>query len=409
MDEKKPAFGVKYRRIIKFLTVLIGILLAIFLLEKVNIFPAIEILITSLQALIFGIFFACLLNPLVKGIENLLTKHFPAETQKKRRAARGTAVALSIAIMIFIIVSVLFLIIPQLGITLSNIIPSFNQMINNFNNWAYSLSSAEFWQTRVYPMLENFTDNIATWILGHFGVGTEAYNSITGIANGIMSAFNLLFNMLIGLILSVYILISKEKLAAQIRKLCYALFRRKAGGYVMEALVEGARIFSGFFGAKILEAIVMGVLCFFGMLLFNLPYATLISVIVGVANIIPFFGPYIGTILGAAIIILVNPWQALLYVIFMIVLVQIDANILGPKILGHSTGLSSLWVVVSILLFTGCFGFVGAFIGVPVFAWIYFVVKKLAEFSLSKQEMPKDTDSYEMQKNPAYTDKGEIK
>ena len=153
----------------------------------------------------------------------------------------------------------------------------------------------------------------------------------------------------------------------------------------------------------------MGVLCFFGMLLFNLPYATLISVIVGVANIIPFFGPYIGTILGAAIIILVNPWQALLYVIFMIVLVQIDANILGPKILGHSTGLSSLWVVVSILLFTGCFGFVGAFIGVPVFAWIYFVVKKLAEFSLSKQEMPKDTDSYEMQKNPAYTDKGEIK
>lgn len=397
MDDNKTPFGVKYRRIIKFLTVLIGILLAIYLLGKINILPAFEVLITSLQALIFGIFFACLLNPLVKGIENLLKKHFPADTQKKRRAARGIAVTLSIAIMIFIIVSVLFLIIPQLGITLTNIIPSFKQMISNFNDWAYDISSSEFWQMRVYPMLENFTDNIATWILGHFGVGTEAYNSITGIANGIMSAFSLLFNMIIGLILSVYILISKEKLAAQVRKLCYALFRRKAGSYVMEALVEGAKIFSGFFGAKILEAIVMGVLCFFGMLMFNLPYATLISVIVGVANIIPFFGPYIGTILGAAIIILVNPWQALLYVIFMVVLVQIDANLLGPKILGHSTGLSALWVVVSILLFTGCFGFVGAFIGVPVFAWIYFIVKKLAEFSLNKQELPKDTDSYELQ------------
>ncbi len=398
MDEKKPTFGNKYRRIIKFLTVLIGILLVIFLLGKINVIPAFEVLLTSLQALIFGIFFACLLNPLVKGIENLFIKHFKQDTEKKRKAARGIAVALSLAIMICIIVAVLFLIIPQLGITLTNIIPSFNQMISNFNDWAYSISESEFWQTRVYPMLENFTDNIATWILGHFGVGTEAYNSITGIANGIMSAFNLLFNMIIGLILSVYILISKEKLAAQIRKLCYALFRRRAGGYVMEALVEGAKIFSGFFGAKILEAIVMGVLCFFGMILLNLPYATLISVIVGVANIIPFFGPYIGTILGAAIIILVSPWQALLYVVFMIVLVQVDANFLGPKILGHSTGLSALWVVVSILLFTGCFGFVGAFIGVPVFAWIYFIVKKLAEFSLNKQELPRDTDSYELQK-----------
>lgn len=401
MNENKSVNS-KYIRIIKILTVIIGVLVIIYLLDKTNIFPAVGVVLSSMQALFFGIFFACLLSPLVKGIEWLMKKRIACDTKKRKDLIRGISVALSMAIMLFIIIAVMFLIIPQLGVTLTKIIPSFKELINNFNDWVFNLSDKEFWHERVYPTIESFTSDTSNWILGHFGVGTDAYKSLT---SGIVSAFNILLNIFVGLILSIYILISKEKLAAQGRKLCLAVFRKKAGGLVMDALEEGARIFSGFFGAKILEAIVMGVICFFGMVLFRLPYATLVSVIVGVANIIPFFGPYIGTILGAAIIILINPWQALGFVIFMIVLVQFDANFLGPKILGHSTGLSALWVIVAILLFSGCFGIVGAFIGVPVFAWIYFIVKRLAEFSLEKQELPTNTENYELNKTLPETDK----
>ena len=179
-----------------------------------------------------------------------------------------------------------------------------------------------------------------------------------------------------------------------IRKLSRAVFPNKWSDYVIEAVEEGARIFSRFFGAKVLEALIIGVLCFFGMIILNMPYATLVSVLVGFANIIPFLGPYIGTFLGAAIIILVDPWQALWFIIFQIVLIQFDANLIGPKLLGQSTGLSPLWVIVSILLFSGCFGIVGAFIGVPVFAWIYYIVKRLAEHSLEKQKKPVETAYY---------------
>jgi predicted PurR-regulated permease PerM len=147
-----------------------------------------------------------------------------------------------------------------------------------------------------------------------------------------------------------------------------------------------------------IEVGIIGLLNFIGMMILQLPYATLISVMVAFANIIPFFGAYIGCALGAAIIILVNPWQALVFIIFQIVLLQIDGNLIGPKLLGHSIGLSALWVIVAVLLFTGCFGMWGAFIGVPLFAWIYYLIKRLAEQLLEKQGMPVETEAYMDQK-----------
>jgi predicted PurR-regulated permease PerM len=371
---------------------IIGILLIILLLKATDIFASVNIAVASLQAFLFGIVFSCIMSPMLKGFENLLSKKLSTPEKPRKELIRGLGVALTLAVTLFIIIAVIIIVIPQVGVTVEKIIPSFRNMVDGFNDWVQSFSDNEIWQERVYPFIQEITTNISKWVMSNMGAGTDIFNAVT---SGIMSAVNVLFNMLIGLILSVYLLLSKEKLFAQIEKLCKAIFKEKWGTYIMDIIDEGARIFSGFFGAKILEAILMGVLCFVGMFIMQLPYATLISVLVGIANIIPFFGPYIGTILGAALIVLVNPWQALYYVIFMIVLVQFDGNIMGPKILGHSTGLSPMWVIVSILLFGGTLGIVGTFIGVPVFAWIYYIVKKIAENSLVKQDLPTSTDEYE--------------
>lgn len=374
------------------LGIIIGILLIILLLKNTEILSSVDVIIGSLQSLLFGMVFACIMSPMLNGIENRLEKRLSTPEKPRRELIRGLSLLVTFAITLFIIISLIIIIIPQVGVTLEKILPSFRSMVNNFNEWVKGFSDSQLWQDRVYPFIHEVTNNISSWILGNVGMGTELFNAIT---SGVLSFVNILFNMFIGLILSVYLLINKEKLFAQIEKLCMAIFKKKWGVQVMDTIDEGAHIFSGFFGAKILEAILMGVLCFAGMMILQLPYATLVSVLVGVANIIPFFGPYIGTILGAALIVLVDPWQALYFVIFMIILVQFDANLLGPKIIGHSTGLSAMWVVVSILLFGGSFGIVGTFIGVPVFAWIYYIVKKLAESSLKKQELMVSTEEYE--------------
>ncbi len=391
MENQEKGMGNKTRKVLSFLGVLIAILVLILLLNAVGFFGAIGMVLSSLQSLLFGVFFACLLAPLMRGFERLLSRRLARPEKPRKDLIKGISVLLSMAVMIFIIVSVLLLVIPQLGITLEKIIPSFRSMIGDFNDWISGLSKAEFWKERVAPMIQEFTTNISATLLSHFGVGTEFYANITG---GIMATLSTILNLVIGIILSIYLLLEKEKIFAGIRKISQALFKDKWGGYVTEVVEEGARIFSGFFGAKILEAIILGVLCFFGMILLQLPYATLVSVLVGFANIIPFFGPYIGTLLGAAIIILVNPWQALWFIIFQIVLIQLDANLIGPKILGHSTGLSALWVIVAILLFSGCFGILGAFIGVPVFAWIYYLVKRLNGYLLEKQGRPTQLEAY---------------
>ena len=374
-----------------FMGLIICALLIIILLKYIEIFSALSVALKGLQAFIFGILFACIMSPMVMGFENIFGKKLSTPENPRPRLIRGIAVALSVSITVFAIIAVIILVIPQVGVTVENIIPSFRNMVNGFNDWVKGLSDTEVWLYRIYPFIKEVTDYISKWILNNFGIGTELFAAVT---TGIVSAVNIIINIFVGLILSVYLLLSKEKLFAQIEKLCMAIFKKKWGSQVMDVIDEGARIFSGFFGAKILEAILMGLICFAGMMIIQLPYATLVSVLVGVANIIPFFGPYIGTIFGAALIVLVNPWQALYFIIFMIILVQFDGNFMGPKILGHSTGLSAMWVIVSILFFGGAFGILGMFVGVPVFAWIYYIVKKVCESILKRQDLPISTDDY---------------
>lgn len=164
---------------------------------------------------------------------------------------------------------------------------------------------------------------------------------------------------------------------------------------ILHLTLKSNEIFGGFIIGKLIDSAIIGVLCFIGLSILNMPYALLVSVIVGVTNVIPFFGPYIGAIPSAVLIMLADPRKGLYFILFILVLQQIDGNIIGPKILGDSTGLSAFWVVFSILLGGGLFGFVGMILGVPTFAVIYYVINMLINHRLEVKKLPTETECYD--------------
>ena len=206
--------------------------------------------------------------------------------------------------------------------------------------------------------------------------------------------------MLIGIIVSVYVLMSKEKFIGQGKKMLYAVLKPHFANNVLTVLRQSNRIFGGFISGKLIDSLIIGIICFIGLYFMKTPYTVLVSVIVGVTNIIPFFGPFIGAVPSAFLVLIsdsggINIMGCIYFLIFILALQQFDGNILGPKILGDSTGLSSFWVLFSILLFGGLFGVLGMVIGVPLFAVIYDIVKKFICASLRKKGKLEEMEKYQ--------------
>ena len=213
-------------------------------------------------------------------------------------------------------------------------------------------------------------------------------------SNGVLNLVNLAKNLLIGLIVMVYLLNIKETLSAQGKKIIYAVLSIRAANGTVEEFRYIHKVFSGFIIGKLIDSLIIGILCFILMSLFRMPFELLISVIIGVTNVIPFFGPFIGAIPSAVLVFLISPKQCLYFVGLILVLQQFDGNILGPKILGNSTGLSSFWVLFSILLFGGMFGFMGMILAVPVTAVLFDLFAKIQNYYLRKKELSPDTRDY---------------
>ena len=221
------------------------------------------------------------------------------------------------------------------------------------------------------------------------------YNIISGVSSGLFSIVNTVMDVFIGLIVMVYLLNMKTKLQTQAKMIIYGAFPLKIANKVIEECRFVHHVFGGFIIGKLLDSLIIGILCFILLTIMKMPYVLLVSVIVGVTNIIPFFGPFIGAIPSAFLILLVSPRQCLYFIGLILLLQQFDGNILGPKILGDSTGVSSFWVLFSILLFGGLFGFVGMIIGVPTFAVFYRLTTELVTYLLGKKELSADISSYE--------------
>ena len=210
----------------------------------------------------------------------------------------------------------------------------------------------------------------------------------------VSNTISFLKTVLVGFISAVYMLNSKDTFSAQGKKLIYSMFHTDTANVILENIRFVHKVFGGFITGKLLDSLIIGLITFFAMSILQMPYVLLISVIIGVTNIIPFFGPFIGAIPSTLLIILVSPLQGVYFVIFILILQQFDGNILGPKILGDSTGLASFWVMFAILLFGGMFGFAGMVVGVPLFAVIYSAVSGLVNRSLGKKKLSVQTADY---------------
>ncbi|MCR5356937.1 MAG: AI-2E family transporter [Lachnospiraceae bacterium] len=344
-----------------------------------------------------GFALAYILNPLMMIFESRLTKLCEKLKFKKGKTLknnlRGISITLSLIVFILIVAGLILLIVPQLLDSIQSIITRFPSYVASFNKW-----SDQFLVR--YPQLrqlldtywENITDYSIKEILPKIQVLISTIS--TTLLGSVWSILIFIFKLIIGIILSVYLLYNKEVHIAQAKKIAYSLFKEETANNLINNTRFANKTFGGFISGKIVDSLIIGVLCFICTTLMRTPYPLLISVIVGVTNVIPYFGPWLGAVPSAFIVLMISPVKCLWFLIFILILQQIDGNIIGPKILGDSTGLSSFWVIFAITLFGGFFGVLGMFLGVPIFAIIYAAIRTFINTRLIRKQMPASTQYY---------------
>ena len=345
---------------------------------------AISKLTGILMPFIYGAVIAYLLKPVCNCVEDFLRRLLP---EKMGTAANMLAVTVSLLFGILVVYALIMMIVPQLITSVTTLYYTARNNLNDFVDWAShqeiiasNQKLLDFIETS-YDNLQDTLDNIVRTKLV-----PSMQSLLSGAALGVMSFVTFLKNIIIGVIVSVYLLASRKKFGQQCKMILYSLIKPRWADIILEEILYADKMFGGFINGKILDSAIIGVLCYIACLIFKFPSALLVSVIIGVTNVIPFFGPFIGAIPATLLILIQNPIKALWFVLFVLVLQQVDGNIIGPKILGNTTGLSSFWVLFAILLFGGLWGFVGMIIGVPLFAVIYDVIKKLVFHGLNRND-----------------------
>ena len=345
---------------------------------------AISTLTGILMPFIYGAVIAYLLKPVCNSIESFLRRFIP---EKMNGLINALSVALTILFGLLLVYALVMMIVPQLITSVTTLYYTAQANITKFMNWANHLEFIEN-NEQIMELLNSayaaLNTNLDTWIKNTLLPSMQ--NIVSGAAIGVLNVVTVAKNLIIGIIVAVYMLASRKRFVQQGKLVLHSIVRPRWAQLITEEVKYADRMFGGFINGKIMDSAIIGVLCYIGCLIFKFPSALLISVIIGVTNVIPFFGPFIGAIPATLLILIQNPIKALWFVLFVLVLQQLDGNIIGPKILGNTTGLSSFWVLFAILLFGGLWGFVGMIVGVPLFAVIYDVIKKLVIHGLQRNQ-----------------------
>ena len=362
---------------------------------------------------IYGFIFAYLLNPLLMFFQNKV--YF-----KMRGKAKNVLSILSTYLVLGIVITlILLMVIPQ-------VIESIQQLTGKATD-LLSFSEGDILNSKIGVYIRDLGDNIQNYINGT-GLNihvdemldgmlvnitnlvtmyiTPALNSMATVLFGVGAG---VWNVILGLLMSVYLLISKDKFIAQTKKLLFAVFPAKFSYRLVQIVRKTHEVFGGFITGKIIESLIVGVICFIGMSVLQLHYTPLITAIVTVTNVIPFFGSIIGGVIGVFFLAINDMGEAVRFGIFILVLQQVDGNFIGPKILGSKTGLPAFWVIFSIILMSGLFGLPGFFFGVPVFAVIYILIKEYAEGRLESKGYPVETKEYVRHRGSVILEDGEKK
>lgn len=357
-------------------------------ISQINLIEAsISDFIGTLQPFIIGGALAYLLNFILRFYEDYILSH---KTFKKLKKSGKRGIGLLLTYVTASIITYLFIqfVLPQLIESIIGLVNNIPQYLNDLTKVTNEIFDDLNLQPEYISLITDKFGEAITYII------TLISNLVPVIGNFIVGATSSILNIIIGIIVSIYILIDKEKFMALGKKIVYAICSENKAKFILRLATQSNMTFSRFIGGKILDSFIIGVLTFLILTIFKMPYILLISVIIGVTNIIPFFGPFIGGIPAAIIILFVSPIQALWFVIIIIIIQQIDGNIIGPKILGDSIGISAFWILFSLLVAAKFMGFVGMIIGVPLFAIFYSIIKEIIEDKLRKKGLPIETEKY---------------
>ncbi|MCD8381264.1 MAG: AI-2E family transporter [Lachnospiraceae bacterium] len=354
-------------------------ILLFFLISRLDVIRAgADKVIGVLMPFIIGGVIAYLLKPMCNFFERHLKPKLP-------RQAHALSVVVSLVLAVLAVGALLLMVIPSLFQSIYAIAQMIPDSLQNASDWLLIyFGDNEVLSNYISELTGELSTTLTGWLSGNVLPGLQAL--IGSVVTGVGSLITICKNFIIGIIVAIYLLMGRKKFAEQGKKLVRSIFKKKWADAILEEVSFADKMFGGFIGGRIYDSLIIGAICFASMLILGIPYPGLVSVIVGVTNIIPFFGPFIGAVPSFLLILIVKPVKALIFLVFVVILQQFDGNILGPRILGNVTGLSSFWVLFSILFFGGMFGFIGMLIGVPVFAVIYDVVRRLVNKGLEYRE-----------------------
>lgn len=347
-----------------------------------------QTLLGILMPFVYGLAMAYLLTPVFNWLHARFAPALQKHVKNPRRAARAAkflSTTLSVLLALLLVAALLWMVLPQVissivGLVESNLLTN---SIQNVTGWIEdTLQNNPQFEAAAQRVYAEAVAALTAW------VKTDMLPQLTNLMSGLLGTLTFFKNVFIGIIIAIYVLNSKQLFAAQAKKLLYGCLSTRRANIVLDNARFTHRVFGGFINGKLLDSLIIGILCFIGCSILKLPYTPLVSVVVGVTNVIPFFGPFLGAIPCALLILLVSPLKCLYFVIFIFLLQQLDGNVIGPKILGDSTGISSRWVIVAILVGGGFGGVLGMFLGVPIFACLQVLVRWLLNTRLEKRHMP---------------------
>lgn len=339
-------------------------------------------LLDILMPFIYGGVLAYLLKIPCGFLEKQLDRHLPTKIKK---FAPGLSIVLSIFGFFLVLYLLLSMVVPELVTSIAAVIETLPQAVEELSEWVKkTLEGDDVLRSYVQTAIDSINQKLQVW--GKTDLIPALENMMSGFRSTVSSVVGTIMDMMIGMVVCIYLLNSRKLFARQGKAVLYSIFNTKWADRIYEEIIFTDKSFAGFFSGKILDSAIIGLLCYIFSLIFGFPNAMLVSVIVGVTNVIPYFGPYIGAVPSAFLILMEDPVKAVWFVVFIIILQQFDGNILGPRLLANSTGLSGFWVLFSITFFGGIFGFVGILTGVPLFAVIYDIIKKLVRYGLKKHQ-----------------------
>lgn len=349
---------------------------------------AISSLLGILSPIIWGLVIAYLLWPLTKVFQRKLFEPLLKKLRPKKPVrtslARGLSVALSILVALIIIAALIWLIIPQIYTSVESIVLNYQEYYDTITGWINKFFEnnpevEEVLLSATGDVSDNLLDWVKTALLPSMG------KVVTSVTTGIYAVLRAILDVLIGFVVACYVLSNMELFLAKSKMVLYSMFSVKASKRILKAIRFTDTAFMGFISGKVIDSAIIGVICYICCAIMRMPYVVLVSVIVAVTNIIPVFGPFIGAIPGAVILLFLDPWQALIFLILILIIQQLDGNFIGPMILGDSIGISALWVLFAIVVGGDLFGLVGMVVGVPVFATIYGILRSAARHGLRQK------------------------